>query len=158
MQEEIVMAYKGSFLPTNREKYKGDWSKITYRSTWEKFFMEHLDKNPRVVKWNSEDCVIPYFSNADGKKRRYFMDFWIKYDDGQEFFVEVKPKKETMPPTKPVHLTTHKKKQFMTELYTYQVNQDKWKAASALADKMNIKFRILTEDGLRALGFKGLSR
>lgn len=149
------MAYRGKFVPSNKDKYKGDWSNITYRSSWEKWYMEWLDKNHKVVKWNSESVVIPYFSNADGKKRRYFMDFWLRLDDGREFFIEVKPKKETMPPVKPVHLTTHKKKQFMNELYTYSVNQDKWKAASALANKMNIQFKVLTEEGLRSLGFKG---
>jgi hypothetical protein len=34
-------------------------------------------------------------------------------------------------------------------------NQDKWKAAKAIADKNNIGFRILTEEGLRKLGYTG---
>jgi hypothetical protein len=43
----------------------------------------------------------------------------------------------------------------MNEIYVFQVNQDKWKAAKAIADKNNIGFRILTEEGLRKLGYTG---
>ncbi|MFP9219642.1 TnsA endonuclease N-terminal domain-containing protein, partial [Enterococcus faecalis] len=108
-----------------------------------------------IIAWGSETAVIPYFCNAEGKKRRYFMDIWMKDSSGQEFFIEIKPKKETQPPVKPAHLTTAAKKRFMNEIYTWSVNTDKWKAAQSLAEKRGIKFRILTEDGLRALGFKG---
>lgn len=117
--------------------------------------MKWLDNHPNVVQWNSEEVVIPYFSNADGKKRRYFMDFWAKFDTGQQFFFEVKPAKETVPPKKPVQMTTAAKKRFMNEVYVYQVNTDKWKAASATADKMGITFRLITENSLKKLGWKG---
>lgn len=149
------MSYSGTFRPTNIEKYRGDIKKITYRSSWERFFMQYLDTNPLIKRWSSEEVIIPYFSAADGKKRRYFMDFWFVDSNGQEFFVEIKPKKETTPPPKPSQLTVAAKKRYLNELYTFSVNQDKWKAAKALADKRNIKFKILTEDGLRALGFTG---
>ncbi|QQG32187.1 head completion protein [Citrobacter phage CkP1] len=149
------MAYSGRWKPKNISKYRGDVNKITYRSSWEKFFMGWLDNNPEVVQWNSEEVVIPYFSNADGKKRRYFMDFWAKFSTGQEFFFEVKPKKETQPPARPAKLTTAAKKRYMNEIYTYSVNTDKWKAALKVAEKNNVNFRLLTEDGLRRLGWKG---
>ena len=149
------MAYSGKFLPQNLTKYKGNFRKITYRSTWEHFVMRWLDNHPNVVQWNSEEVVVPYFSNADGKKRRYFVDFWVKFDTGQQFFFEVKPKKETHAPTKPVRLTTAAKRRYIDEIYTWSVNQDKWKAAKSVADKMGIEFRIITEDSLRRLGWKG---
>lgn len=149
------MAYSGKFLPTNLQKYKGDFRKITYRSSWEQFVMRWLDNHPNVVKWNSEEVIIPYFCNAEGKKRRYFMDFWVKFDDGREFFFEVKPKKETMPPVAPSKLTTAAKKRYINDVYTYSVNTDKWKAAKAAADKHGINFRLITEDSLRKLGWKG---
>ena len=149
------MAYKGKFLPVNKDKYKGDWRKITYRSSWEHFFMKWLDNNSDVVSWSSETVIIPYFSNADGKKRRYFMDFWAKFKSGQEFLFEVKPFKETQPPRPPANVTVKAKKQFMEEMYTYQVNSDKWKAAKKLADKMNLQFKIVTERSLKTMGWKG---
>lgn len=142
-------------MPVNHQKYRGDIRKITYRSSWESWFMKWLDTNPQVVKWNSEEVVIPYFSEADGKKRRYFMDFWFRTKDGKEFFIEVKPKKETQPPPKPVKLTTSAKKKYIDDIYTWTVNQCKWKAAQKVAEKNNIQFRLLTEDGLKKLGWKG---
>lgn len=149
------MAYSGSFIPKNIGKYKGDVRKIKYRSTWEKFFMGWCDNNPDVVKWGSETVIIPYFSNADGKKRRYYMDFWVLFKDGRQFFFEVKPFKETQPPVKPVQLTTAKKKRFIDEVYTYSVNRDKWMAAQKLAEKEGVIFKIITERSLKQLGWKG---
>lgn len=149
------MAYSGKFKPTNLQKYKGDWKKIQYRSSWEAWLMRWLDNHPNVVQWNSEEIVIPYFSNADGKKRRYFMDFWVKFDTGQQFFFEVKPFKETHAPAVPVKMTTAAKKRYINEHYTWSVNSDKWKAAKATADKMGINFRLITEHSLKKLGWKG---
>lgn len=113
------MAYSGKYVVKDKTKYKGDSNNVTYRSTWEKFFMEFLDKNPSIARWNSESVIIPYFCNAEGKKRRYFMDFWFKDTDGQEFFVEIKPYKETIEPKSPVNLTVKAKKNFMNELYIF---------------------------------------
>lgn len=149
------MAYSGAFRPKNSNKYKGEISKIHYRSNWEKFFMNYCDTNPKIISWSSEEVVIPYFSEADGKKRRYFMDFWLRYDNGQEFYIEVKPYKETQPPSKPALLTASAKRKFMNEIYTFQVNTDKWKAAKRVADNRGIKFRVLTEHGLKKLGYAG---
>lgn len=149
------MAYKGRFVPINKEKYKGNYNNITYRSSWESYVMKWLDNNPDVLKWNSEDCIIPYFSTADGKNRRYFMDFWVKFKNGSEFFLEVKPYKETQPPVKPKRLTSKSKNRYLQELYTYSVNMDKWKAAKAVSDKVGIKFRLVTEKSLKQLGWKG---
>lgn len=148
------MAYSGKYIVKNKSKYKGHVDKVTYRSTWEKFYFQWLDNEPRIKYWGSETVVIPYFSNADGRRRRYFMDIWFKTHDGFEFLIEIKPKKETVPPKPPTTLTSGAKKRFEREIYTWQVNSDKWKAAKALADKRKMTFRVLTEDGLRRLGMK----
>ncbi|UIW11549.1 MAG: head completion protein [Enterobacter phage ENC7] len=148
--------YKGSFMPQNITKYKGDPRKITYRSSWEKYIMNWLDRNPHVKRWNSEEVVIPYFSNADGKRRRYFMDFYVEMDNGVTYLWEVKPMKETLPPPKPANNNVHNKKKFVDALYTYAVNIDKWKAANAAAKQKGWEFKIITEDTLkRVFGWKG---
>lgn len=148
--------YKGSFMPQNLAKYKGDPRKITYRSSWEKYIMGWLDRNPHVKRWNSEEVVIPYFCNADGKKRRYFMDFYVEMDDGTTYLWEVKPMKETLPPPKPVNNNVHNKKKFVDAIYTYSVNIDKWKAANAACKQKGWHFKIITEDTLkRVFGWKG---
>lgn len=141
--------YKGSFMPQNLQKYKGDPRKITYRSSWEKYIMNWLDKNQFVKKWNSECVVIPYFSNADGKRRRYFMDFYVEMVDGTTYLWEVKPMKETIPPPKPANNNVHNKKKFIDAIYTYAVNVDKWKAANAACKKQGWHFKIITEDSLK---------
>ncbi|AUR86067.1 endonuclease [Vibrio phage 1.081.O._10N.286.52.C2] len=146
------MAYSGKYVPTNKSKYKGNYQKIEYRSSWELSFMRWADANPNVVRWNSEEIVIPYVSSADGgKKRRYFMDFYLKFIDGREFIFEIKPHKETQPPEKPQRLTEKARKRLVNEIYTYQVNQDKWAAAIKYANQKGWQFRVLTEISLRKL-------
>ena len=54
------MAYKGKYKPKYRSKYKGDPTKIIYRSLWERRFMVYCDENPNIIKWASEEVIIPY--------------------------------------------------------------------------------------------------
>ena len=99
------MAYKGKFKPKNRTKYKGDPDKIIYRSLWELRFMRYLDSTPSILKWSSEEVVVPYRSPIDGRRHRYFPDFWIrvKTSDGsvKESLIEIKPKTQCSPPKGP---------------------------------------------------------
>ena len=92
------MTYKGKFLPNNRKKYKGDIKNIVYRSLWERKFMVYCDDNDDIIEWGSEELVVPYVSPLDGKRHRYFPDFYIKTKNGDKFMVEIKPKKYTKPP------------------------------------------------------------
>lgn len=137
------------FEPTRPEKYIGDPSKITSRSSWELKLMRWCDMNPSVISWNSEGCVIPYYSRADQKPRRYFMDFVIKMrvSDGTviTYMIEVKPEKQTIMPK----ATRGKsKKTLLNETYTHMVNTDKWEAAHAYAKKHGMVFKIMTETDL----------
>jgi hypothetical protein len=143
--------YKGKFVPKNHAKYKGNFQVITYRSSWEQKFMIYLDNNPKVVRWNSEETVIPYVWSTDGKKHRYFMDFWVKYDSGQEFWFEVKPFKQTQ---EPKGGKNKNRKRLLDEALTYSKNKDKWLAAYNASVKKGIKFVILTEHGLSRLGIQ----
>ena len=77
------MAYSGKFKPVNYRKYKGDPTKIIWRSLWERKFMTYCDANPSIIEWGSEEIVIPYISPVDGKVHRYFPDFYIKYVNKQ---------------------------------------------------------------------------
>ena len=73
------MSYSGKFKPKNYKKYKGDPTKIYYRSLWERRFMVYCDNNPNIIEWGSEEIIIPYRSPVDKKVHRYFPDFYIKY-------------------------------------------------------------------------------
>ena len=41
-------------------KYRGDPTKIIYRSLWERKFMIYCDANVNVLEWASEEVIIPY--------------------------------------------------------------------------------------------------
>ena len=73
------MSYSGKFKPKNYKKYKGDPTKIYYRSLWERRFMVYCDNNSKIIEWGSEEIVIPYKSPLDQKTHRYFPDFYVKY-------------------------------------------------------------------------------
>ena len=60
-----------NFYPTNPEKYIGDLTNIKMRSSWEIKFAKYCDTNPSVLKWNSEDIHIPYWSTLENKQRTY---------------------------------------------------------------------------------------
>lgn len=148
------MSYKGKFIPKNIKKYMGNAHNITYRSLWEKQYMAMLDANPNIARWSSEEVIIPYYSRLEGKKRRYYMDFWFKDIEGKEYLIEIKPFAQTQPPQPPKRLTEAAKKRFAYESYTYNVNKDKWLAAYAYAEKKNMKFKVLTEKTLPMFGIK----
>lgn len=148
------MAHSGKFTPNNPSKYKGDPTKIFYRSRWEFVFMKTMDEHPDVLEWSSEEVIIPYRSPIDNRYHRYFVDFWVKKRtvDGkiETEIIEIKPKYQTVPP-KP--LTTAKpSKRYINEVYTWGVNSAKWKAAEEYAKSRGWKFKIFTEDHL---GIKG---
>ena len=144
------MAYKGRYTPQNKGKYAGNPSNVIYRSLWERKLMNWCDLNPDVIKWGSEETVIPYVSPLDNKIHRYFVDFYIqvKTKDGliKSYLVEVKPKKYTKPPeTNP----KKKSKSWFSEVKNWGVNSAKWKAASEYAKDKKWDFIILTEDHLK---------
>ena len=72
------MRYKqGKYIPRLPRKYKGDPRNIVYRSSWEYKFMLWCDQTPSVTEWGSEEIAIPYISPLDGKRHRYYPDFYV---------------------------------------------------------------------------------
>ena len=142
------MSYSGKFKPKNYKKYKGDPTKIVYRSLWERRFMVYCDNNDKIIEWGSEELIIPYRSPLDKKVHRYFPDFYIKYLNKEgnvvREIIEVKPKKQLRPPKTPKRQT----KRYLQECATFMVNQAKWKAAEEYCSDKKMKFRFLTEDHL----------
>lgn len=132
------------FTPVNTNKYLGDYNAIYARSSWELKFLRWCDSNPAVIKYNSEDVVVPYWSSAEQKQRNYHIDFYIEYfkSDGtkKELLIEIKPHAQTIPPKK-----KRNNESYMKEQLTYQVNQDKWNAAKEFARKNNMEFVVFTE-------------
>ena len=145
------MAHHGRYQVRNRDKYKGKVDKVEYRSGWEYQFMNWCDSNPDIKQWSSEEVIIPYFSSADGKNRRYFMDFWVRFKTGEQYIFEVKPHKETELPRPPKRKTKKSEMRLLKEIYTYKVNRDKWNAAAKYAKERGWKFKVLTEVSLKPM-------
>jgi len=142
------MAYQGIFRPKNPKKYVGDSNNIVYRSSWECRVMNWFDQNDDIISWASEELIVPYKSPIDNRFHRYFPDFIVKVKtrDGtmKTLMIEVKPKKQTIPPEPRKRVT----KQYVTEVTTYGVNQAKWKAAHEYCLDRGWEFKIMTEEHL----------
>jgi hypothetical protein len=142
------MFHKRKFVPVFAEKYSGDPTNIIMRSSWETRFASWCDKNPSVVKWKSEETIVPYRCPTDNRIHRYFVDFHIQVktkDSGlKTFLVEVKPYKQTLPPEYPGKRT----QRYLIESMTYIKNQAKWKAAGEYARDRGWEFKIVTEHEL----------
>lgn len=142
------MAYKGPFRPRNPQKYKGDPTKITYRSRWELMVMQKLDAHPDVLEWSSEEIIIRYRSPIDNRVHRYFPDFYMKRKDQQgkidSFLIEVKPKAQTQPPK----VQNKPTKRYINEVATWGVNSAKWAAAEEFCKDRGWTFMTITEADL----------
>lgn len=142
------MFHKRKYRPVNPEKYAGDPTNVIMRSSWETRFAIWCDKNPAVLKWSSEETVVPYISPVDNRPHRYFIDFKIqvKNNDGEirTYLVEIKPDKQTKPPKAP----SRKTPQYLNEVMTWGVNEAKWKAAEKYAKDRGWQFIVLTEHHL----------
>jgi len=142
------MAYSGKFNPKNPNKYLGDPTNIFWRSLWERRVMTHLDDNPNVVGWSSEEIIIPYLSPVDNRWHRYFPDFLVKSRNKQglieTIIIEVKPSSQATAPKTQKRVT----QRYITEVMTYGVNQAKWKAADEYCKDRNWKFVVVTEKEL----------
>ena len=72
------MAYKGKYKVRAPYKYKGNPTKVIYRSLWELKFMTYCDTNINILEWGSEEVYMWYRSPVDNRAHRYFPDFYIK--------------------------------------------------------------------------------
>jgi len=149
------MAYKGRYSPQNPQKYKGDPTKIIYRSLWERKFMIYCDTNANVLEWASEEVIIPYRDPTSGKNRKYYPDFWVKYVDKEGKIairlIEVKPKRQLLEPDPKKKYNTPTGRlstKYVREVKTYAVNQAKFNAAKEFCLDRKWQFQILTEDHL----------
>lgn len=138
--------WKGLFNPKNPSKYKGDLTKIVYRSRWELMYMGKLDLDENVISWGSETIVVPYRSPLDNRIHRYFVDFIVttinKEGVKKTTLIEIKPYSQTMEPKRPNSKMTRK---FITEAKAWSVNKAKWEACKVFCEPRGWDFQILTE-------------
>ena len=142
------MAYKGKYKVRAPYKYKGNPTKVTYRSLWERKFMQYCDDNINILEWASEEMFVWYKSPVDNRAHRYFPDFYIKVKEStgviKKYIIEVKPKRQTKPPAKPKRQT----RGYLREAFEYAKNKAKWKAANEWCLDRGYEFKVLTENEL----------
>ena len=150
------MAYSGKFKPTNPEKYKGDPSKITYRSLWELKVFRRCDVHPDIVEWQSEEVIVPYMNPVKGKTSRYYPDIVLKKRISENKYetvmIEIKPKAQTKPPNianKNKTPSGRVSRRYLNEAATYAINEAKWLAAQEYCRQRNWSFLIMTEDHIQ---------
>ena len=78
---------QGVFNPTNPTKYIGTQKPI-YRSGWELKFFRWADMNENILKWGSENVIIPYVNPLDGRVHRYFVDNFIVFKDNKQLWLK----------------------------------------------------------------------
>ena len=136
---------QGKFTPINKEKFIGSYA--NYRSGLELKFMRFCDNNPNVIKWGSENVVVPYISPLDGRVHRYYVDNFVVIKEGniiKNYLIEIKPSKQTQP----LKTNYKNKAHLIYEQSTWVVNSAKWSAARELCKKRGFEFLILTEKDL----------
>ena len=136
---------QGIFTPNNKDKFIG--TTATYRSGLELKFMRFCDNNTNVIKWGSENVVIPYISPLDSRVHRYFVDNFVSIKEDniiKHYLIEIKTSKQTQAPK-----TKYKNKEHIIyEQSAWVVNQAKWNAAKEFCKKKGFDFLILTEKHL----------
>jgi hypothetical protein len=165
--------HQGYYKAQNPEKYLGNTDLIIYRSSWERSFCRWCDCSPSVIRWTSEPIGIPYYDRVskleeckkyglnpnDPKNwviKNYHADFLleIKKDENttEKWFVEIKPSnqlKKPVPPNQNASLKEHKR--FNIAAKDFLINEAKWAAMNAYAEKNNCKFYVFTQDTLKNL-------
>ena len=144
--------YQGIYKVINESKYvKGDVKNVIYRSGLEKSYYSYCDKNPNVLKWQSEETIIPYVSPIDQRWHRYFVDLYMEVltRDGtiKKFLIEIKPASQIHEPRKKTKIT----KGYMELCKAWIINQAKWSAAEEYCKKNGMEFKILTEKDLKGM-------
>lgn len=140
---------QGKYIPRHPEKYIGDVNDIIYRSSWEYKFCMYCDFNPGIIKWSSEEIIIPYIFMD--KTHRYFPDFYIevKQSDNtiKKFIIEIKPQKDTKF-TPPKTITVKNSNKVAEQAMVVSKNYSKWLACNEFCKKNNIEFKVITEKEL----------
>ena len=147
------MAYKGKYKVKNTVKYKGNPTGVVFRSLWERQVFKWCDDTPSILKWSSEEIIVPYRCKTDNRVHRYYPDLYLEMDNGNEYLIEIKPKKETKEPERP----SRKTKKYLNEVMTYIKNQSKWETAQSYCEDRGWKFQVWTEDTIKGLGIKLLT-
>lgn len=129
-----------------------------FRSSWEMRLMSYFDMNKNVVRWGSETLIIPYTSTVyimEGREntgRRYYVDFYVEMRTPNgiinKIAIEVKPKKERLPPNPPKKKSKKALENYNEAVKTYMTNQDKWRMAEMWCKANGMIFQVMDETNI----------
>ena len=137
----------------NIKKYVGKKLPI-YRSTWELRAFISLDKNANVVRWGSENFVIPYIDKTrNNETHRYVIDLFFEIGatkDGLpiKWLIEIKPYNQSITPKVSKRKSPEK---LLYESMIVERNHCKWKAAIHFCKARGWHFGVYTEKGITKL-------
>jgi len=144
----------GVYKPVNLNKYMGS-TLPKFRSSWElKAFMS-LDKNDKILRWGSENFVIPYIDETrNNEMHRYVIDLFFEIADYKKdgrpikWLIEIKPQSQAVMPT-----YTRKKspQKIIEEAIIVRRNQCKWRSAVEFCRSRGWHFGVYTEKGISKL-------
>lgn len=145
-----VRYINGVYRVRYTKKYNGDYTKVIYRSSWERKFCVYCDTSDNVLSWSSEPFTIPYNCPLTGKKREYLIDFYarIRNERGEinDFLIEIKPKAKLKKPLPPRKQTLKKLQYYNVAMKEFLTNMAKFSAARVHAIKIGYRFIVVTED------------
>lgn len=119
--------------------------KLNYKSSLELKCLRYCDMNKFVKNYALEPFAIKYLKPTTGKLHRYFIDFFIEFQNAQKFLVEIKSYSETIEPKKPSKQTQKAILNYQKALETFAINSAKWTACRQFCSEKGLKFIILTE-------------
>ena len=147
--EKFISQMKESKAVMKSTRIVEGFLEINYKSGLELKCLRYCDLNKYIKRYSLEPFCIPYISPVDNKRHRYFIDFFIEFQNGQKFLVEVKSSGETREPKKPGKKTEKAILNYQKALQTFAVNTAKWKAATQFCQDKGMIFIILTENELK---------
>ena len=148
-KQKFIMQTNESKSVMNSVRINEGNLEINFKSGLEYKAIKYFDMNKFVNKWSLEPFAVKYYKPTTGKFHRYFVDFFIEFENNQKFLVEIKSSGETIEPKKPSKKTQKAILNYQKALQTYIVNQAKWKAATEFAESNNMRFIVLTEKELK---------
>jgi hypothetical protein len=122
---------------------------INFKSSLELKAIKYFDMNKFVNKFSLDPFAIKYYKPTTGKFHRYFVDFFVEFENNQKFLVEIKSSGETVEPKKPSKKTQKAILNYQKAYQTWLVNSAKWKACEEFCKEKGMKFIILTEKELK---------
>lgn len=132
---------QGYFDVSKSTKYVGQ-QPVIYRSGLEYKAFVAFEKASTIEQWSSEPNFIKISYTYNNKQHNYHIDAYLKYTNGKQQIVEIKPQYQVEQPQMSKFKTNA---QFIKALDVYQRNVAKWKAANQFAIDNKMEFKILTD-------------